>query len=200
MTRPRQITDKKILEVARSVFLELGPSVSTATVADRAGISQAVLFQRFGTKEKLLMAALKPPEIAPWYEVVEAGPDERDLRIQLGELGEQIMTHLENIIPTTMVLRSSGICGKEMFAFNKTPPPIRGVKLVTEWMRSALEQGRISGRVTPEAAAMMFVGALQARVFLTHISGDAATAGDRGAYLDSLISLLWNGLAPTEEL
>ena len=199
MTRPRQISDEKIIEVARTVFLEHGPSVSTATIADRAGISQAVLFQRFGTKEKLLMAALRPPKVAPWYELVESGPDDRDLRVQLRELGEQILTYFESILPTTMVLRSSGLCAKDLFAPDETPPPIRGLRLVTAWLQTALEQGRISGRVAPSAVAMMFLGALQARVFLTHIAGDTATTGDQGEYLDSLISLVWNGLAPAEE-
>ncbi len=53
MGRPRTVSDEVILEAARSVFLEHGPSASTQAIADRLSLSQAALFKRFGTKHVL---------------------------------------------------------------------------------------------------------------------------------------------------
>ena len=59
--RPKKISDEDILEVARQCLMEQGSGVSTQFIADRLGVSQATLFKRFGTKLKLLQAALYLP-------------------------------------------------------------------------------------------------------------------------------------------
>ncbi len=61
MARPRNLTDTQILYEARACFLEHGAAVSTTVIAERLGISHGVLFQRFGTKDQLLRAALRFP-------------------------------------------------------------------------------------------------------------------------------------------
>ena len=101
MGRPRQITDERILVVARECFLELGPSAPTAVIAERLGISQAVLFQRFATKEELLRAALTPPDEAPWHALADQGPDGRPLAEQLTELANAIDSFFREIFPAT---------------------------------------------------------------------------------------------------
>src|SRR5476649_2425176 len=58
MGRPKIIEDSELLAVARKVFREHGHTVTTRDVARAAGISQAVLYQRFKTKDQLFLAAL----------------------------------------------------------------------------------------------------------------------------------------------
>ncbi|WP_315791222.1 TetR family transcriptional regulator [Fischerella sp. JS2] len=48
--------------MARSLFLKEEAKASTRTLAKTVGISEAVIFQRFGTKEDLFFAAIMPPE------------------------------------------------------------------------------------------------------------------------------------------
>ena len=62
MPRNKTITDEEILAVARSLFIKEGAKASTRTLAKMVGISEAVIFQRFGTKEDLFFAAMVPPE------------------------------------------------------------------------------------------------------------------------------------------
>src|ERR1043165_9759543 len=109
MARPRNTSDAEILEGARACFLEHGAGVSTALIAERLGISPGVLFQRFGTKEQLLRAALLPPVEQPWMALARSGPDDRDVRVQLLELVEAIFASLSRIVPAVAVLRSAGI-------------------------------------------------------------------------------------------
>jgi AcrR family transcriptional regulator len=51
MPRNKTITDDEILTVARTLFLKEGVNASTRDIAKQAGISEAVIYQRFGTKE-----------------------------------------------------------------------------------------------------------------------------------------------------
>jgi AcrR family transcriptional regulator len=60
MTRPKTITDEELLTVARRVFRQLGHTASTRAIAQEAGISEGVLYQRFGSKEDLFFASMAP--------------------------------------------------------------------------------------------------------------------------------------------
>jgi AcrR family transcriptional regulator len=62
MTRPKTISDEELLAVARKVFREEGRTASTREIARQAGISEGVLYQRFGSKEDLFFASMAPSE------------------------------------------------------------------------------------------------------------------------------------------
>src|SRR5690349_19839073 len=141
MARPRNITDAQILDGARACFLEHGAGVSTTLIAERLGVSHGVLFQRFGTKEQLLRAALLPPFEPPWMARARAGPDDRDARIQLLELGEEISAYLERIVPCLAVLRSAGMHVESMADRREDLPPVRARREVVAWFSRAIARG-----------------------------------------------------------
>src|SRR6266542_638643 len=66
MGRNKTIEDDELLRVARDVFRETGHTATTRDIAQAAGISQAVLYQRFGSKEDLFLQAMTPelPDVA----------------------------------------------------------------------------------------------------------------------------------------
>ena len=61
MGRKRLVSDEQLLEAARQLFVERGLKASTREIARRAGVSEAVLFQRYETKADLFFAAMVPP-------------------------------------------------------------------------------------------------------------------------------------------
>lgn len=75
MGRQKTITDDEVLRIARSVFRAQGHTATTREIAKAAGISEAVLYQRFGSKDQLFFASMHPrgpdleqllgPEIPP---------------------------------------------------------------------------------------------------------------------------------------
>lgn len=62
MTRPKTISDEQLLAIARTVFREHGHTATTRAIARQAGISEGVLYQRFGSKEDLFFASMAPRE------------------------------------------------------------------------------------------------------------------------------------------
>jgi AcrR family transcriptional regulator len=60
MGRHKTISDEGILRVARGVFREKGHTASTREIAEAVGISEAVLYQRFGSKDHFFFAAMHP--------------------------------------------------------------------------------------------------------------------------------------------
>src|SRR5215468_3810223 len=67
MGRQKTITDDEVLRIARTIFREQGHTATTREIAQAAGISEAVLYQRFGSKDELFFAAMRPqgPDIEP---------------------------------------------------------------------------------------------------------------------------------------
>lgn len=196
MARPRNTTDTQILEEARACFLEHGAGVSTTVIAERLGISHGVLFQRFGTKEHLLRAALLPELVQPWIDQVRAGPDDRAVQVQLFELAEAISSYLERIVPSLSVLRSAGIHIESVAERREELPPVRARREVTGWFARAMERGLLRA-VQPERATDLFLGSLQFRPFHQHLSGQGFDPGDNRGYREFVVDVIWRTLDPT---
>ncbi len=60
MGRQKTISDEEVLRVARDLFRAQGHTVTTREIAEASGISEAVLYQRFGSKDDLFFAAMHP--------------------------------------------------------------------------------------------------------------------------------------------
>jgi AcrR family transcriptional regulator len=86
MGRQKTITDEEVLRIARDIFREQGHTATTRGIASAAGISEAVLYQRFGSKDELFFAAMHP-----------RGPDLEQL---LGpeEPAEDALTYVHSVV------------------------------------------------------------------------------------------------------
>ncbi|HEV3116626.1 MAG TPA: helix-turn-helix domain-containing protein [Gemmataceae bacterium] len=60
MGRHKTISDEEVLGIARDLFRARGHAVTTRQIAEAAGISEGVLYQRFGSKDDLFFAAMHP--------------------------------------------------------------------------------------------------------------------------------------------
>lgn len=67
MGRHKTVSDDEILVAARAAFDAQGHAASTRDIADSAGLSQAALFQRFGDKSRLFVAAMSPEPVDVSY-------------------------------------------------------------------------------------------------------------------------------------
>src|SRR5689334_1970515 len=135
MARPRSITDEEILAAARRCFLERGASVPAAEIARELGVTHTTVFNRFKSKEALLLAALGPPEVLPWAAKLDAGPDERPVREQLDEIGRVLSDYFEHIAAGLAVLSAAGFGPKEIFRGRAEPSPVQAFKALVGWLR-----------------------------------------------------------------
>ena len=115
MSRPKTIAEEDLLSAARQVFIEGGFAASTKRIAKRAGVSEALLFQRYGTKADLFFAAMVPPpmDMGAYITTAAAGTDGRDT---LERLAWAMLDYFRAAVPMLLPLMSHPDFDFERFA------------------------------------------------------------------------------------
>jgi AcrR family transcriptional regulator len=194
MGRPKEIADADILIAARRRFLEHGTAVSAQDIAADLGVSHTTLFNRFGSKEALMIAALGPPEEVPWIAALDAGPDDRPIRVQLVEHAKVISVYFQDLQAGLAVLRAAGVApGKAYRNRSGEASPVRAFRALTGWLQRAQKKGRLA-KCDVETLASTLLAALHGWAFTARVCGEptSASAGDR--YVERFVDLLWTGV------
>ncbi len=198
MVRPRQFTDAMLLEAAKACFLEHGPSVSTSHIAEAAGVSQATLFKRFGTKDQLMMRALMPCSNGDHWDALHAPLDARPIAEQLIEKGELMMAFFNDMQPRIAMLRAHSAVVIDDMAKSGKAPPIRALKAMQAFFDAAVAEGRMRPCHT-ESLALTWLGALRNRAFWTHTMPSQEMERTDLEYVHDFSETLWRGIAPHEK-
>ncbi len=198
MARPRRHSDEHLLAAARAVFLEQGPHASLAVVAERVGMSQPALSQRFGSKQALLLRALMPPSNVPWAERLADGPGPEPLRDQLEALCIEAMQFLAEMVPAMTALRAAGLPLMDALVHHPDAPHLRVRRLLIDWFARAIDAGRLRAG-DPERLAMVLIGGLESRALLAWVQSESLPADEQTAHATAVADLLWSGVHPESE-
>ncbi|MEA5604381.1 TetR/AcrR family transcriptional regulator [Nostoc sp. UHCC 0252] len=212
MARIPRITNQQILEAARQVFLQQGFGASTLEIAQQAGISEASIFKRFSTKEKLFFAAMGIPEKPLWVNELESLSGKGDLKENLIKICLQIMEFYNEVLPQIVMLRSRGNAFPELGG--KEPGPIRDFQALTAFLEDEINQNRLRP-CDPKTVAHILLGSLMNYVFLEQISSQVsretatlpigtclnseAHATEVSAFVQGFVDIVWQGIAPIQD-
>lgn len=192
MPRNKTITDNEILDVARSLFLKEGAKASTRTLAKLAGISEAVIFQRFGTKEELFFAAMVLPE-AQLEEIFNVQPGNKQVTTNLKSISLQIVSYFHEVMPIFLSLISHPSFNMQTFWQRHTMPAMQIGNELTEYLNAEADLERI---FTDNAA-------VTAALLLSHLHNLALSeiigvhqSSDTERAISDAIDILWQGLDP----
>jgi AcrR family transcriptional regulator len=194
--RPLTLSDDQLLDAARDVFLERGVDATTAEIAQRAKISESVIFYRHKTKEALFLAVFERELVLP------RALEELGLVVGRGAIAEHLYTVgaafldlTESVLPFLMMAFSSS--GKSISEHLRRPHPMRqrAVRLLTGYFEAEARCGRI-GPADPEILARLFLGGVSQYVMAEYFerSGDKLPL-PRTTYLRGMIDVLLNGAA-----
>jgi AcrR family transcriptional regulator len=190
MGRQKTISDDEVLRVARDIFRAQGHTATTREIAEAAGISEAILYQRFGSKNDLFFAAMHPR--IPDVEVLLGPLDPPDdahtyLRTVVVHLGRyfadvipsalRVMTH-PSFDPTTLARQRPG-----------------GPAVLREGLAERLTSLERRKRIRPLSATV----AARLLLSLAHdwALGGVFTPGSpalRERELKEMVDVLWEGL------
>lgn len=192
MPRNKTISDDEILAVARPLFLEEGPRASTRTLAKMVGISEAVIFQRFGTKEDLFFAAMVPPE-SQLKAMFDVHPGMQQVARNLELISFQIVAYFREIMPVFLSLISHPSFDLKTFLQRHTMPATQIECELTAYLNAEAGLGRIR-KDSIEPMTDLLISYLHHLALSETIESHPSTDINRA--ISDVITLLLNGLTP----
>ena len=196
MPRPVTISDEDILEAARALFTAKGPQATTSEIARKAGVSEGILFKRYGSKAGLLKAAMSSGTVNSWIE--NEMPSRGPLRTQK-DFVRLIRRHLEvlrEVVPIVVMAWSSRSMTDELPAEsgNARPAPLVAIKSLAAMLQSEMDLGHLARR-DPEATARILIGSVWYFVFLG-VSVERANRGfSEATFVEQLARMIYADLA-----
>ena len=191
MTRSKTVSDEEILRAARSLFLEAGIKASTKEIAKTAGISEAVIFQRFKTKEELFFAAMVPPS-AQLDKIFNVQPGDNQIPENLELISLQIVEYFREVMPVFLTLIGHPAFNMQTFLQRHTMPRVQIGNRLTAYLVAEAEIGRIRRGQVEIAVAVLLS-------YLHHLAMsetiNAHPRSGQGTVADA-IKALWQGLDP----
>lgn len=197
MGRPKTISDEKLLDAALKVFRERGyAAASTREIARVAKISQAILYQRFKTKDALFFAAISRHS-SPLTELAAIDATKHTPRTYLAEFGAKAKEHYRKVLPTILTLAAhpeQGYGEQLMREIHKHNRAGEMSAMLVVRLREWQERGEI-GPVPVVAFAHLFLHVIHTRAFIEVMAGKdkhPALPVDMQEFVD----VFWQGLRP----
>src|SRR5262245_19183124 len=196
MGRRKLIEDDALLAIAREAFVEKGIAASTREIARRAGISEAVIYQRHPTKAHLFFAAMIPPPLNV-EDLFSAPAHDRSVVEQIERIALGMMRYFREVAPILLQLVTHPEFQPELFAQRHPDSPFGPMQLgLIQYLESQRERGRIVTENVGPAALTLFA-ALHSLAFLERLGVHGGTFDD--ASIRAMVRSLWTGLAPISE-
>jgi AcrR family transcriptional regulator len=179
-----------------------GARTTTSAIAREAGVSKALLFSRYRTKEELIAAVLeRATGIAEELLAHVDEPARKPLREGLVDLGAHLLAILRRTLPFADLARSSPARCMLMAALDRSrAAPDRLVQLCARYFDAQVALGRL--RPTPPGMlGRLFYGAILQRVLSETCPARPFFVPEcDSAFLDDLVHVLLEGALPSRAL
>jgi AcrR family transcriptional regulator len=199
MARPPKITNEAILTAARQVFLAQGVGASTVEIATIAGISEASIFKRFGTKQALFLAAMGA-ETPKWVKELPHQVPSNAIKTELTDISTQMLDFYRVVLPRVMMMMTQN---KMPHPPMMPPPPIRDTYLLAGFIDRAIAAKHLRP-CDATIIANIIVGTIVNYVIVSNVPDNLPMPlpfptppripPDR--FIEQLIETLWHGIAP----
>ncbi|MSP22275.1 MAG: TetR/AcrR family transcriptional regulator [Dehalococcoidia bacterium] len=189
MGRRKLFADADLLGIGRQVFIEHGAAASTREIARRAGVSEAVIYQRFGTKDHFLLTAMAPPDFD-----VEALFSQRSgvARTDVEGIALGILGYFRELVPVLVPLLADPAFDFEEFARLHQAAPMNQLRIrLVAHLGELRARGEIEARDVPAAGLLLF-GALFSLAVFERLSARYGNFAD--GLVRSMVGALWTGL------
>lgn len=195
MGRRKIIEDDELLARVREVVIKEGITISSRRIAEAVGVSSAVLFQRYGSKENLLFAAMTPP--APNMKVLVPRRGGRTHGLpHLQRVAAELLDYFREFVAVLTPLANHPAFDYESFRQRLPDSPLE--QLIAE-LTATFEAHRQRGEIDCPDVGMLVLN-------LIAVAHSLATFERMGAHngtfskriVADLARLIWHGIAPAD--
>lgn len=189
MGRRKLVEDQELLAAAREMFVERGFGASTRDIAQRAGVSETVLFQRFRTKPELFFAAMVPP--APDIHAILVSPPRRQPSVQFEEIGGRVLAYFRDVAPVLLPLMSHPGFNYDAFIERYPESPLNQlVQGLRAWLAWLEDRGELT-RGHADAMAMTMVMSMAGLALFERAGVHGGGVGEH--LVREMAQVIWRG-------
>jgi len=196
MSRHKTIQDHEILEIAREVFLEKGHTATTREIAEAVGISQGVLYQRFGSKDDLFLAAMHPsqPDLDNLFDTFAEKNKQDGLEIALVTLAKDILAHFRQVMP--LIIQITTHPTVSLSSLQNSHNQVHAQPILARFAEelSTLQELGVVKDIPPLTIASTFIASLHGIVMLEHLSPAHNTEHEL-LNIEEVVHMLYGGVA-----
>ena len=187
---------RKIIQAAMYVFSRSGFSgATTRKIAQKAGISEAMIYSHFKDKEDLYSAIIdqKIQESEPLYYPLDAMRKKDDERV-FETIVSNFMQRYSEDTTFLRLLLFSALEGHELAGMFVAGPVRRFFEFLAEYMRERIDEEAFKP-VNPEIASRCLVGMVHYFVLLKKIYGDETLQSiELNEAIETMINIFCRGL------
>jgi AcrR family transcriptional regulator len=195
MPRPQTMSNTEILAAARRVFAQQGHAATTRDVAHAAGISPAVLYQRFGSKDDLFFAAMLPPPPDVTALLGVRTEAETDVEQHFVGVAQRILAYFEEVVPAFLRLITHPAFSLQSIA--EAHEHILAARLVEGLAIhiADLQARGLVASVDAQAAAQVFIAAIHSLAIFAALPGMPMEHA-HATTIEAFVAVFWRGLKP----
>ncbi|RQP22657.1 TetR/AcrR family transcriptional regulator [Piscinibacter terrae] len=191
--RNKTIDDTELLAHARRVFLEKGAQGSTKEIARSAGISEAVLFQRFPTKATLFLAAMVPPQVDA-DAIVQSGAKYSDPQDALCAMCDSMLVYFRSMMPIVLhLLTHPSITMEDIMSHFEKSASASLPRALSKYLTSLQGAGKVHVN-DPDSAASLLISSIHSVAIFEMLGAHGGHFPEAG--VRALVAAFWHGLAP----
>jgi len=192
MGRHKTISDDAVLVTARDLFRAQGHTVSTREIAEAAGISEAILYQRFGSKDELFFAAMHAtgPDID---ELLGPRDPPGEAHLYLRAVAVRMGKYFAGVIPLALRVMTHPSFDPAALARMQPEGPAGLQEGLAERLTSLVRRKQIALRA-PAATARLLVSL--AHDWALSLAFAHARPPRHERELKEMVDVLWQGLRP----
>ncbi len=185
MGRRKETTDAELLRVARATFLEEGHGASTRAIAKAAGVSEAILFQRFGSKDRLFFLSMAAEGDG---RPVFAAPKGQVTRIWFESTAVRLQQHFQDHLPVMLAVAGHPDFRRRSGQHRRL---LAGDHALLAEVQTALLRGGLSAEPAEQAALALIALSHSLALYRWMGAPDSMTGKKT---MRRLAGLLWAGL------
>lgn len=190
MGRHKTISDDEVLRIARDVFRERGHTATTREIAEAAGISEAVLYQRFGSKDHLFFAAMhaRGPDLDELLGPAEPPGDGREY---LHAVVARLAKYFGEVIPLALHMMMHPSFDHSIMHGMQTGGPAELKEGLAHRLSSLARRGQIE--LTDAKVTARLLVSLAHDWALSHVMSHGTP---KPRELKEMLDVVWRGLRP----
>lgn len=200
--RPPVISDDRLLEAAREVFLARGIRATTAEVAERAQVSEGTIFHRYKTKDALFRAAMQfdPADMPKIIDSFAPRAGEGDVRETLIALALRILAFGRVGLPMMMMAWSNpgNEASFEKMLSDKQVAHERSFRALHAFFDAEIQRGTLAP-VNSTVLTRMFVGTLR-DFCMSEVLANAEAHMPPQELAESVVDLILRAARPSPDL